>query len=195
MQPFSELATVVEQPDPTFKERLPAALEGVEDDLERLLLEQPDTFEALAERVSTLEGIADYATEETETVERFLAVLWDGLGLVADVSPAVQDAITDEYAVTWECEDAPIAFHARTDPDAGSLAGGPGALEDPEITFRGPAETMFSTLQDEDFNAVLAFVQNRLEVVGSVQRARAFDAMMDSVTGEMEDLEPAELGA
>jgi hypothetical protein len=187
---FDDLEAVLEQPDDEFKANLPDALDGAAANIETLLALHPDAFEALSTRMSTLDGIADYASDEPETVEEFLTVLWDGLSLVTEMVPAVSEEVTEEYAVNWECTDSLASFHMTADPEAGTVAGGPGLLDDPGIAFKGTTGVMFSMLNDDSFNETLAYVQNRYEVVGSLGRARSLNAMMDAVTENTENLNP-----
>jgi hypothetical protein len=188
---FDDLETVLDQPDDEFKANLSEELDGAAENVETLLALHPDAFERLTERMSTLDDIGAYATNEPETVEEFITVLWDGLGLVTEMVPAVGEKITEEYAVNWECTDSPVSFHVTSDPEAGAIAGGPGLLADPGIAFKGTTDVMFSMLNDDSFNETLAYVQNRYEVVGSLERARSFNDMMDTVTENTENLNPA----
>lgn len=185
---FAELETVLEQPDDEFKENLPGALDGAAANIELLLARYPDTFERLTERMSTLSGIGAYATDEPETVEEFITVLWDGLSLVTEIVPAVGEEVTEEYAVNWETTDSPASFHMTADPETGTIAGGTGLLDEPGIEFTGTTDVLFSMLNDDEFNATLAYIQNRYEVVGSLERARSFNDMMDTVTENTESL-------
>jgi hypothetical protein len=187
---FDDLETVLEQPDEEFKANLPDALDGAAANIEHLLALHPDAFERLTERMSTLDNIGAYATNEPETVEEFITVLWDGLGLVTEMVPAVSEEVTEKYAVNWKCTDSPVSFHMTSDPEAGTVSGGPGLLDDPGIGFKGTTNMMFSMLNDESFNETLAYVQNRYEVVGSLERARSFSDMMDTVNENTQNLNP-----
>lgn len=185
---FDDLEKVIESPDEAFKRELPAVLEGVEDNIAELLTQNPDAFDGLSERMSTLDGIASYASEETETVDRFLVILWDGLALITETVPAVQETVTKSFTVNWESEDSPASFHMESKPDAGTISGGPGLLDDAELTFSGPTDVMFSMLNDDEFNGTLAFIQNKYEIVGPLQRARNLNTMMETVNESMDDI-------
>lgn len=189
---ITDLERVVELPDEEFTAELPAALQSIEgrEDVVTLLVEHPDTFEELSARMSTLDDVGEFATEETETVERFLTVLWDGQELISRAVPAVQETVTERFTVNWECEDSPVDFHLETDPDAGTVSGGTGLLDEAELTFQGSTDVMFSMLNDDDFNGTLAFIQNRFEIIGPLQRARNLDSMMESVSDHMRDVDP-----
>ncbi len=185
---FDTLTTVLEQDDEEFRRNLPAALDGVEDELETLLTSRPEAFDRLSERMSTLDGIAAFADDDPETVDRFLDILWNGLGLITETVPAVREEVSEDFGVNWVCEDAPTSFHMVSDAEAGTISGGPGRLDDAELTFRGPADVMFSMLNDPSFDGTLAYVQNRYEIVGSLERARTLDGMMATVNASMDDL-------
>lgn len=185
---FDELETVLEQSDEEFRANLPDALDGAAKNIEHFLALHPDAFERLTERMSTLDDIGTYASNEHETVEEFLTVLWDGLRVVTEMVPAVSEKITEEYAVNWDATDSPVSFHMTSNPETGTIAGGPDLLDDPEIEFKGSTDAMFSMLNDESFNATLAYIQNRYEVVGSLERARSFNDMMDTVNENTENL-------
>ena len=187
---FDDLETVLDQLDEEFKANLPEALDGAAENIEHLLALHPHAFEQLTERMSTLDDIGAYATDESETVEEFITVLWDGLGLVTEMVPVVSEEVTKEYAVNWETTDSPVSFHMTSNPETGTIAGGPGLLDDPEIEFKGTTDVMFSMLNDESFNSTLAYVQNRFEVVGSLECARSFNDMMDTITENTENLNP-----
>jgi len=187
-QNFDELATVLEQDDDDLKTNLPEALDGIETDLETLLLEHPDAFESLSRRMSTLEGIADYAAEEPETVDRFLTVLWGGMEVISRNVPEVQEEITDEFQVEWIATDSDVAFHMVSDPDSGTVSGGPSALDDASLTLEGGTGILLSMLNDPDFNPVQAFTQGAFELDGPVEEAMQFAQMMETVTTNVENL-------
>ncbi|WP_092660158.1 hypothetical protein [Halorientalis persicus] len=185
-----DLETVVDQPDEQFRKNLGPALDGVddEDDLGELLVTQPTAFERLTERMATFDEITAFANDDPETVEQYLTVLWDGMGLIAENISAVGDAVTVDTVVNWAATDSPIAFHADTDPETSSISGGPGLADDPEITFEGQTEVLFRMLGDDEFNGQLAFVQNRFDIIGPLERSREFNDMMEAVSEEMEAL-------
>lgn len=185
-----DLAVVVDEPDEQFRDHLGPALSGLDDEdaLAELLVTQPTVFERLTDRMATLETITEFANDDPETVDQYLTVMWGGMGLVAENISAVGDAVTVDTTVNWDATDSPVAFHAATDPETGSISGGPSLDDDPEITFEGQTEVLFRMLGDDEFNGQLAFVQNRFDIVGPLERSRAFNDMMEAVGDEMEAL-------
>lgn len=185
---YDRLATVLEQDDDQLKTDLPDALVGVEDDLETLLLEHPDCFESLSRRMSTLEGMADYAESEPETVDRFFTILWGGLEVISENVQEVREQVTNEYAVNWTATDAPVEFHMSSHPSAGTVSGGPGLLDDPSLTFEGETDVLLSQLNDPDFEPVQAFMEGEFQLQGDVNQAMTFAQMMETVTENVENL-------
>ena len=133
---FDDLEAVFEQPDGEFKANLPEVLDGAAENIEHLLALHPDAFETLSTRMSTLDDIGTYATEEPGTVKEFITVLWDGLSLVTEMVPAVSEEVTEEYAVNWKPTHSPASFHMTADPETGTVAGWPGLLDDRESGSR-----------------------------------------------------------
>ncbi|WP_254820885.1 SCP2 sterol-binding domain-containing protein [Haloglomus halophilum] len=189
---FDDLDAVVSANDDQFKRDLPDEIAGLDDEaaVGELLLEHPDTYEDLSRKMSTLDGVADYASDETETVERFLTVLWAGQELVTEHVPEVREQITDSFTVTWECEDSPVSFHMETDAESGRITGGLGPHGDAELVFRGPTDVLFSMLNDPDFQGVQAFLEGKFEIEGPIQKAQQLDATMQVATDHMRDLDP-----
>jgi hypothetical protein len=185
-----DLDAVVDQPDEQFRANLGPALDGLDDEdaLAELLVTQPTVYERLTDRMATFEGITEFATNDPETVEQYLRVLWGGMGLIAANISAVGDAVTVETTVNWEATDSPVAFHAATDPETGSISGGPTLADDPKITFEGQTEVLFRMLGDDEFNGQLAFVQNRFDIIGPLERSRQFNETMEAVGEAMEAL-------
>jgi len=188
-QTYHDLEAVVEQPDDQFKTTLPSVIDDVEENVATVLVEQPASYEALSTRMSTLEGVGEYAAGHTETIETFLDVLWTGMELISEHVPAVSERIDQEYTANWIPEDAPVAWHMASDPDAGTVTGGSGRLDDAEIVFTGSADVMFSMLGDDEFNPTMAFMQNRFDIEGPLMKARGLGSMMETVTEHARQLD------
>jgi hypothetical protein len=183
----TDLDSLLDEPDAAFRRELGDALAGLDDEdaLAGVLVRSPETFEQLTDRMATLEDIAAFAETDPAAVDQYLTVLWNGVEIVTTNIGSIGAAVTMDTSVNWRATDSPVAFHATTDPSAGTIAGGPDPLDDPEITFEGHTDVLFSMLGDDEFNPPLAYVQNRYEVVGSLERAREFDRMMETVTADM----------
>ena len=182
-----EIHDALDGDDGDVLESLPGTLEGV-DDVETLLADHPDTYERLVTRVSKLENAEELVADHPETADRFLTILWSGLEVIARVSPAVQEEITDDFRVQWAADDSDAEWYAATDADAGSIEGGPGRIDDPDVTFTGDTDTLFSMLGDDEFDPQEALLEGAFEVDGDLPTAMEFGATMDAVQRNAEDL-------
>jgi putative sterol carrier protein len=173
--------------DEQVLEALPGTLDGAAADVEALLADHPDTYERLVARVSTMENAGELAAAHPETADRFLAILWGGLEVIARVSPAVREEITEDFRVQWDADDADAEWYAVTDADAGSIEGGPGRIDDPDVTFTGETSTLFSMLGDDDFAPQQAFMEGAFQLEGDMPAALQFGQTMDAVQRAAED--------
>lgn len=188
MADLQQLEDTLEKDDEQLLAELPEALEGVEDDLETLLVERPDTFEKLVQRVSELENADEFAREDPETVERYFTILWGCLELISEVAPSVREQIDTEFRVQWEPTDTDVRWYAQTDTEEGRIFGGPGEVDEPEVTFKGETNTLFSMMGDDDFNAQQAFMQGEYQIEGELPKAVQFGNTMETVQDNAEDL-------
>lgn len=181
-----ELETVLEGSDDELTADLPSVLPEAAENPEDVLTSSPAAFRDLTERMATLEGVDEFAAEEPETVEAFLTLVWDGLGLISETIEDVQDAVAQEFSISWECTDVDVAWHMETDPDAGTIDGGPGELEGAELVFQGDADVLFSMLGDPDFDGTQAFMQGEFQIDGPIPKAQQLNQVMESAIDELD---------
>lgn len=180
-------AALEQDDDEQFMDEFPEALEGIEDDLETLLLEHPDTFQSLITRVATLDDPIELAEDEPETVERFFTIMWGSLELISEFVPSVQEEIDTDFRVQWVPEDSNVRWYAETDSEEGRISGGPGELETPDVTFKGETNTLFRMMGDDEFNSQQAFMQGEYEIEGQLPMAVQFGETMETVTENLEE--------
>lgn len=184
---LEKLETVVAADDETFRTELADALVGLDDDaaLAQLLTEHPDAFEAISTRIATVD---DPGEMDDATVGRAMDVIFGGMRLIAEQSPEVREAVTSDFTVNWDVDDRDLGWHMETDADAGRIDGGAGTFEDATLTFAGPLDVLLSMTGDEEFDATLAFIQNRYELVGPIEKGRELSSMMETVRANARDL-------
>jgi hypothetical protein len=107
-----QIETVLELPDDRLEAELPALLTEIEGQTEQLLMENPALFARVTQRMDSVD-IAKFATEQPETVEQFQEMLWTGMELLVQASPAVQESITDDITVNFEATDADDGLSPR----------------------------------------------------------------------------------
>lgn len=182
------IAAALDGDDEAVLEALPGTLEGVDENVETFLEEYPDTYERLIDRVSTLENAEELVAAHPETADRFLAILWEGLSIITAVSPAVEEAIADDFRIQWAGDDSEAAWYAITDAEAGDIEGGPGRIDDPDVTFEGDTATLFRMLGDDEFDPQQAFMESAFQLDGDMQVALQFGQTMDAVQRAAEGL-------
>lgn len=182
------IAAALDGDDEQVLDELPGTLTDAAGDVAALLEEHPDTYERLVSRGSTLENADELVAAHPETADRFLTILWDGLAVIADAAPAVEGAIADDFRVQWDADDSGAAWYAVTDADAGAIEGGPGRIEDPDVTFSGETTTLFRMLGDDEFDPQQAFMGGEFQMDGDMQVALQFGRTMDAVQREAEAL-------
>ena len=182
-----ELETVGEQSDDELKAVLPELLQAVEGDLDDLLLNRPEEFRGLVGRVSALDDMAEFAEQESEAVDAYFRILWGGLERISQEVDAVSEEVTQEFSVTWSATDSDVAFHMETDPDAGTISGGPGEHGDAELTFLGETDVLTSMLGDSDFDPTQAFMQGRFQIDGPIPKAQQMGLFMRNALSKLDD--------
>ena len=130
------IETVLDKPDDELAAELPGLLDDIEGQTERLLLENPALFARVTRRMDAVD-IAAFASESPETVERFQAMLFTGMELLARASPAVQESITEDITTNFEAADAPMTGHLRVVEVKNTVRGGTDLREDPDLTSPG----------------------------------------------------------
>ncbi len=183
---FERIDPVLDGDESTFRASRPAIVETLSDDatLATLLLDQPTLYARFGSRLGTM----DAPDAVTETLERAVTIVFDGMSLIAAASPAVQKAITASIAVNFIVTNSDIEWHLQTDRNAGSISGGPTSLSGASVTVSGPATVICSLICNESYNRTLAFIQNRFELTGSLQDARRFNRIMDDVRATAQNL-------
>ena len=189
MTDFTELEAALEADDEELPAALSGPLEGVDEEVGTLLAERPDLYRTLVTRVSKLAAADELVAEHPETADRFLATLWGGLAVIAREAPSVRAEIDDDYRVQWDADDSDAEWYAETDAEAGRVAGGPGRIDDPDVTFTGETATLFGMLGDDEFDPQQAFMQGAFGIDGDLPTAMAFGETMDAVQRRAEDLE------
>lgn len=192
---FDRLESVLTADDQTFKRELGDVVSGFEEAgvLAELLVEHPETFERLSARLGTIDDPEAIAETDPEAITQSMRVIFGGMRLIAQASPDVQEAITEDVAVNWEVKEYDLGWHLQTDATEGTIDGGPGLLDDPTLTFVGSLDVLLSMTGDEEFNGTLAFIQNRFELIGPIHKARKLDSMMDTVTNNARELASRDL--
>lgn len=174
------IETVLDKPDDQLADELPALLDEIAGQTEQLLLENPALFARVTQRMDAVD-ISEFATEQPETVERFQAMLWTGMELLAQASSDVQESITEDITVNFEANDAPMTGHLHVIETDQTIRGDTDLLEDPDLTITGPADELVSLITGSG-DPVQGFMQGRFEMDGDIQKGTRLAATMNELT-------------
>jgi putative sterol carrier protein len=181
---IQQIETVMEQPDDELAEELPALLDEIEGQTEQLLLDNPALFARVTQRMDAVD-IAEFATEQPDTVEQFQEMLWTGMELLVRASSDVQESITEDITVNFEATDAPMTGHLTVEADEETIHGGAELLADPDITITGPADELVGLITGS-LNPIQGFMQQKFEMEGDIQKG----TRLASTVGQLTDLLP-----
>ncbi|AQL44262.1 hypothetical protein BV210_16755 [Halorientalis sp. IM1011] len=156
---------VLELPTDELTEELPAVLDDIEGQVEVLALQNPLLLADVIDRVGDVD-VAEFAEENPDTVDQFQELQWQGVELLAQFSPDVQQSIEQDTTVNFEATDAPMASHLELDADEGSVSGGAGLADEPDLEIRGPANTL-TALTTGQLDPVAGYEDDQFEMEGS----------------------------
>jgi putative sterol carrier protein len=174
------IETVLDKPDDELAAELPALLDDIEGQTEQLLLDNPALFARVTQRMDAVD-IAEFATEQPETVEQFQGMLWTGMELLAQASSDVQESITEDISVNFEATDAPMTGHLEVIEDEETIRGGTDLLRDPDLTIHAPADELVALITG-NADPIQGFMQQDYDMDGDIQKGTRLAATMNELT-------------
>lgn len=176
----ARIETVLEKPDDELAAELPALLDDIDGQTEQLLLDNPALFARVTQRMDAVD-IAEFATEQPETVAQFQEMLWTGMELLVRASPDVQESITEDITVNFEADDAPMTGHLHVVESEETIRGGTDLLDDPDITITGPADELVALITG-NADPIQGFMQQKFGMEGNIQKGTRLAATMNELT-------------
>lgn len=174
------IEAVLDKPDDELAEELPALLDDIEGQTEQLLLDNPALFARVTQRMDAVD-IAEFATEQPETVEQFQEMLWTGMELLVQASSDVQASIAEDISVNFEATDAPMTGHLEVREDKKTIRGGTDRLRDPDLTIHGPADELVALITG-NADPIQGFMQQDYDMDGDIQKGTRLAATMNELT-------------
>jgi putative sterol carrier protein len=174
------IEAALELPDDELAAELPELLDEIEGESERLLLENPVLFARVTRRMDAVD-IAEFATEQPETVEQFQGILWTGMELLVRASSDVQASITEDISVNFEATDAPMTGHLHVVESEETIRGGTDLLRDPDLTITGPADELVALITG-NADPIQGFMQQQFDMDGDIQKGTHLAATMTELT-------------
>lgn len=177
------IEAALDMSDEELAQELPAILDRVEGQAQVVAMENPALFGQIIQRMGSMD-VGDFAAEHPETVAQFQSVLWEGMDLLVQFSPDVQQSITQDLAVNFDASDAPMTGHLALDADEQIVEGGTDLLDDPDIEITGPADTLVSLITGGT-DPVQGFMSGEFQMDGEVQKGTQLASTMGKITEKL----------
>jgi putative sterol carrier protein len=174
------IEAALEQPDDELAAEVPELLDEIEGESERLLLDNPALFARVTQRMDAVD-IAEFATEQPETVEQFQGMLWTGMELLVQASSDVQESITEDISGNFEASDAPMTGHLEVIESKETIRGGTELLDDPDPLITRPADELVALITG-NADPIQGFMQQRFDMDGDIQKGTRLAATMSELT-------------
>jgi putative sterol carrier protein len=181
----ARIERVLEKPDDQLAAELPVLLDDIEGQTKQLLLENPALFARVTQRMDAV-NIAEFATEQPETVEQFQGMLWTGMELLVMASSDVQGSITEDITVNFEADNAPMTGHLHVIEEEETIRGGTDLLDEPDLTITGPADELVALITG-NADPIQGFMQGKFEMEGDIQKGTRLAATMNELTRLLPD--------
>jgi len=176
-----DLRSVVEGALSLSEEELKSSLSFLMDTIKgvgvkEFLRVMPDLLSRMMEKMETLE-LASFVREVPEASSKFLEVLWEGLGLMAEGNPEIKRKLMEmePLTVNFRAKDSPMAGHFRV--SGGKLSGGGKTVITPDLVVEASTSDLVGLLTGR-VDPVWGALQGRYRVEGKVVDAMRLAPLM-----------------
>ncbi|MFB6164210.1 MAG: SCP2 sterol-binding domain-containing protein [Haloarculaceae archaeon] len=170
----------LEKDEDQLKADLPDLLDEIEGQERELVADNPDVFAEVIGRMSEID-IASFYEDEPEAADQFQNLLWTGVNILVENNEEIRDQITTSITANFEANDCPMAGHIVVDADEKTVRGGPGLVDDADLTLSGSADTLTGLITG-GIDPVQGFMQQQYELDGSVQKGTQLASVMGEIT-------------
>lgn len=178
---IQQIESAFEQDDDELESILPELLAEIEGQSDELVRAHPEVVSRILERMSEMD-IAPFVSANPETADQFQELLWSGVEALAERTDAVSEGIEEDISVSFTAEDCPMEGHLAVEEE-GTIAGGAGTLEDPDLEITGPADVLVGLITG-DVDPIQGFMQQRYQMDGPVQKGTRLAPVMNTLSDE-----------
>ncbi|MFC5971644.1 SCP2 sterol-binding domain-containing protein [Halomarina salina] len=169
-----------EKDDDELEEELPELLDEIDGQTDELARENPELVAKILGRMQEMD-IASFVSDNPETADQFQDLLWSGVRVLAENDDEVSDQIDETITVNFEADDCPMTGHLETNETEGTVTGGAGHLDDPDLTITGPADTLVGLITG-GVDPIQGFMQQKYEMDGPVNKGTKLAPIMNSLS-------------
>ncbi len=159
---------------------LPALLSEGPEAARSAVTDNPARANRLMDEVDDTD-VAEAARTDLEVVEDVQRLLWAVHGEKVERFPVIGSAVEFSVEVNYVATDSPLEGHVKTDHESGTLFGGPGKKDDPDLTLTGRSAVLAGLLTGSN-DPIKAYERGDISVEGSLTDARGLAEVLRRVT-------------
>ena len=140
----------------------------------------PDMVPKVISKLDEMD-VGKFISEAPEASAKFMDVLFEGVGIMAEKNPEVKKKLegAGEVKLNFEATDSPMRGHLKI--SAGKFSGGSGSLETVDLKIHGPTKTMVGLLTGA-VDPVRGFMAGQYKLEGSMAIGVKLAPVMTSLT-------------
>ncbi|MEM2865966.1 MAG: SCP2 sterol-binding domain-containing protein [Candidatus Hadarchaeales archaeon] len=176
-----DLRSVVESALSLSEEELKSSLSFLMDTIQSVGVREflkvvPDLLPKMMEKMESLE-LASFVRDVPQASSRFLEVLWEGVGVMAEQDPEIRQKLLEmePLTVNFRATDSPMAGHFRV--SGGKLSGGGKLAMMPDLTVLASTSDLVGLLTGR-VDPIWSALSGRYKVEGKVVDAMRLAPLM-----------------
>ncbi len=180
---MQRIESTAEQSDEELEAELPDLLEEIDGREKELVREHPEAFARVIERMERMDT-ASFVEDNPQTADQFQELLWNGVEVIVEESPEVQEQINDDITVNFSATDCQMDGHLEIDEREKTMTGGAGTLDDPILEITGPADTLVGLISG-NVDPIQGFMRQQYQMDGPVHKGTKLAPVMNSVAEQL----------
>ncbi len=170
-----------EMPMEEMKELLPTLLDSIIDiGIESLIETVPGLLPRLMSKLEKIE-IGEFIEELPEVSEKFMSILWDGAGILAEKNPKARAKLVSagDVKVNFVATDSPMKGHLEL--RGGNLLGGADLLDPCDLKLYGPTRSLVGLLTGS-IEPIKGFMAGQFKIEGNIMLGMKLTPVMSTMT-------------
>ena len=163
-----------------LKSTLPSLMDGLKGNVTELIEAVPDIVPKLMNRMEQI-NIEKFVSEAPEASAKFMDVMWEGVGIIAEKNPEVKSKLVSagEVSANFEATDCPLKGHLKV--SGGKISGGATLLDTADLRLKGPAKVLVGMMTGT-VDPVRGFMARQYTMEGSMAIGMKMAPVMTSLT-------------
>lgn len=169
----------LEMPEEELMDALPSLMDELEGNVEEVMEAIPDLISRLTSKMGEID-VGKFVSDAPEASAKFMDILWEGMGIIAEKNPDVKSKLKSagEVTINFEATDSPLKGHQKI--SGGKLSGGSTPLDEADLTLSGSTEVMVGLLTG-DVDPVQGFMSGKFKMDGNMALGMKLAPVMTSL--------------